>query len=264
MTLDSPMCLLLLFIGTVAAWSRTDHWQMTVQTRWSTEFTTSSTTVLPTDAVTPISSNVSTTLETVEGYGGGGFYGPDYTIEVTVTNLFYAANASGLCPYLSSCGPNPKPTASSSSSITTDYYAPVAISNPASCTRTSFAYTTAQSLRVRPRAVSTAIPDFSEQATQSAHALLVTTYVPHAEHQPQRAKRHHVGLRGLPPRGRCLGRTRTRHGRASGCPGCRNWKYYVHVNVHVHVWSSSWGTRHYQHYSDSRLFDGTVAGWMLR
>ncbi|KAK4119281.1 hypothetical protein N657DRAFT_650396 [Parathielavia appendiculata] len=161
----SPQILfgLLLLAGTAAAWSRTDHWQTAVQTRGfrSTSFTTSSISVVPTDAATPIASNISTSL--MSGF------------EVTVTDLFYASNASGLCtPPLEDCNPSTTPRTTTSSTITTKYYALVVISNPASCTRTSFAYTSARSLD-RPSA--TDMPDFEEQATQSAHALAVTTYV---------------------------------------------------------------------------------------
>ncbi|RYP20883.1 hypothetical protein DL765_002533 [Monosporascus sp. GIB2] len=168
---QSPIGMLLLWVSTAAAWSRTDHWQTTVRSRGSTSPVTSSISVIPTGAATPISSKVSTTLVT-EG-AVGGFPAKYYTIEVTVTDLFYADTASGLCAQFASCSPTP--TLRTSSSITTEYYAPVAISNPVSCTRTSFAYTTAKSIFLPD--VSAAIPNFAEQATQSAQALLITTYV---------------------------------------------------------------------------------------
>lgn len=175
MASPSPIGLALLWVNAAAAWSLTNHWQTTVHTRASTSFVTSSISVIPTGAATPVSSNISTTLVT-DGVGGGLL--PDqYTFEVTVTDLIYADDASGICTASrASCSPSTSPTpTTTSSTITTNYYAPVAISNPASCTRTSFAYTTARSIRLHD--VSTDIPGFGEQATQPAHALLVTTYV---------------------------------------------------------------------------------------
>jgi cytochrome c5 len=178
MTLNSLTSLLLLhWVSTAAAWSRTDHWHTTVRPRGArstTSLDTSSITVIPTGDATPISSNVSTTLVTERARGG---YGNYYTFEVTVTDLFYADNATGICtPILTDCSSSAtRSVTSSSSTITTNYYAPVIISNPASCTRTSFAYTTAKSLSLRPTV--TGIPDFDQQAIQDAHALVVTTYV---------------------------------------------------------------------------------------
>jgi hypothetical protein len=101
-----------------------------------------------------------------------------YTLQVTVTDLFYADNASGLCTtgiVASPCLPSTGATSTTDASIKTTYFAPVAISNPASCTRTSFAYTTATPIFLLD--VTTALPNPAEQATQSAQALLVTTYV---------------------------------------------------------------------------------------
>jgi hypothetical protein len=170
--------LLLSGVTTAAAWSHTDHWQATTVVshfiyRSTTIFDTLSIPVIPTGAATPISSNVSTTLVTAFD----GHLGNDYTFEVTVTDLFYAHDATGLCsPFLEVCRPSrTRPAPGIGETITTNYYVPVVISNPVSCTRTSFAYTTAKSLSPLPTVSS--ILEFDQQATQSAHALAVTTYV---------------------------------------------------------------------------------------
>ncbi|KAK4099300.1 hypothetical protein N658DRAFT_498448, partial [Parathielavia hyrcaniae] len=158
----------LLLASTAAAWSRTDHWYTTVQTRslFSTWSTTSSISVIPTGAATPIASSISTTLV-------GDF-------EVTITDLFYSANASGICtPRIGGdrCTTTTTPqTTTTTATITTHYYAPVVISNPASCTLTSFAYTSARPFYL-DALPSRAIPDFDSQATESVHALAVTTFV---------------------------------------------------------------------------------------
>ncbi|KAH8879088.1 hypothetical protein GQ53DRAFT_849853 [Thozetella sp. PMI_491] len=146
-----------------ATWSTTNHWQTTLTT-WNKQATASSISVYPIGSVSATSANISTSL----------FTSMSYTLVLTVHDLFYASDAS-VCTRngLKSCGPTPALSSKTSGAITTTYWTPVPISNPASCTKTSFDYTTASTILLP----SPWITDVAEQATQSVHAVLVTTYV---------------------------------------------------------------------------------------
>lgn len=149
-------------IRTVAAWTTTNHWQTSVATG-NPITTTTSIAIYPTGAVSATSTNTSTSLFTSGGY----------KLALTVFDLFYEPNVA-VCTRsrLSPCGPTPN-LSRTSDSITTTYWAPVLIANPTSCTKTSFAYTTASTV-VLP---SLWILDAAQQATQSVQALVVTTYI---------------------------------------------------------------------------------------
>jgi hypothetical protein len=174
MMMASNLVPLLLFASSAAAWTRTDHWQTKVITTTSSKLFTSSIPVYPTGgAPSPISSNTSTTLLTVGA--AGAFIVSTHTYLVTITDLFYAADATGLCVSTGFKECSPTPTFTHSGSITTNYWHPIVVANPTSCTLTSYAYTTAQT--VFPPTLFRSIPGAADQATESAQALLVTTYV---------------------------------------------------------------------------------------
>lgn len=120
--------------------------------------------VYPTGPVTATSTNISTTLA---GYAGGVH---DFTLfPMTVTELFLSPNAS-VCS--ADCGSSTSPTPT----IDTSYYAPLVISAPSSCTKTSFLYTTSQAIYVRGIGDDQST-ELVDQATESSEALLITTYV---------------------------------------------------------------------------------------
>lgn len=145
-------------VNTAAAWSKSNHWTTSLITGWG-DPVTSTVEVTPTGAVSATSTATSTTSLV--------WVGADYTFEVTVYDLFYPATAE-VCR--SKC-----PTSSTTSNdITTTYWVPVQISNPTSCTKTSFDYTTVSTIRLPP---TLQISDAAQQATQSVEALFVTTYV---------------------------------------------------------------------------------------
>ncbi|KAK3387895.1 hypothetical protein B0H63DRAFT_471117 [Podospora didyma] len=153
---------LLTCVSTVAAWTTTNHWQTSLITTNPKTPTTRSVAVYPTGAASPYSTNTSTTLFTSVGY----------TLVLTVFDLFYSPSAAVCTLSRLSCGPPPV-YKTTTGSITTTYWAPVPISAPASCTQTSFSYTAASTILLPDVWIS----DFATQATQSAHAALVTTTI---------------------------------------------------------------------------------------
>ncbi|KAK0719194.1 hypothetical protein B0H67DRAFT_148722 [Lasiosphaeris hirsuta] len=165
----------LLCVSSAAAWSRVDHWQTKVITTTSKKLFTSSIPVFPTagGAPSPISTNISTTLITT--LAAGPFMLSTHTYLVTVTDLFYAADETGLCISTGFSACSPTPTFARTGSITTQYWHPMTIANPPSCTLTSYAYTTRQT--VNPALLDRQIPGAADQATESEQALLVSTWV---------------------------------------------------------------------------------------
>lgn len=115
-----------------------------------------------------------------------GFYAAGYgvTYNITVTNMFVAPDGAW-CAHFDQqkrCSPTillPTPT---TTHVQTRYWAPLIISNPASCTETSFSYTSSQ--RQFPNEFSRGMlgPShigsvMSAQATEPAQMLFITTYV---------------------------------------------------------------------------------------
>jgi len=149
-----------------------------VVTTGSQQLFTSSILVFPTSGTpTPISSNVSTTQYTTAA--AGPFMLSRHTYEVTVTDLFFADDAPGLCISTGFPRCTPPPTFfPTTSSITTNYWHPMVIANPSSCTLTTYAYTTRQT--VDPERLDSVIPGAAAQATvtgDAGEAQLVTTWV---------------------------------------------------------------------------------------
>jgi hypothetical protein len=163
----SLICLILMCVGTSVGWTRSDHWQTTLSTSRDGRVLTTSIAVYPTASVSATSTNTSTTLVT------GGFDITD-TYPLTVTDLFYPPGAS-VCVSTGFKECSSTPTYIVRGSITTNYYVPFVVSNPSSCTKTSFLYTTSQTVYVQSMIDS--IPNVVDQATGSAEALFVTTYV---------------------------------------------------------------------------------------
>jgi hypothetical protein len=172
MTATNLLSLILICISTAAGWTRTDHWQTTVITTYKGSLYTSSIAVYPTASASATSTNTSTTL--VSDDAPGAWLVSFHTYPITVTDLFYPPDAP-VCTDGGFKECSPTPTYTISGSITTSYYAPVVIRNPSSCTKTSFLYTTQQA--VWPPGEYLSIPDAVDQATGSAEALFVTTYV---------------------------------------------------------------------------------------
>jgi len=147
-------------IKTVAGWTYTNYYRGAAGVGYSTQ-------VYPTDHVTATSTSISTTFVIDQPL----VLGQETTYLVTFTSLFLPPNASA-CSYFYNCA-LPQ-TTSTTSSIDTSYYVPVVVSAPSSCTKTSFLYTTAQSVWLYSISMSI---DFSQQATESSEALFITTYI---------------------------------------------------------------------------------------
>ncbi|KAK3313986.1 hypothetical protein B0H66DRAFT_630287 [Apodospora peruviana] len=178
----SSLLPLLVFTSSAAAWTRVDHWQTKVMTTTSKKLYTSSIPVYPTvsDPPKPVSSNVSTTSYSTDA-GGPFMLQSIHTYVVTVTDLFYADDAAdAFCVstgQFTPCTPTPTYTGppGAVTSVVTNYWHPLVVANPDSCTLTSYAYTTAG--EVNPQYLSRSVPDIEEQATGSDMCLTVSTWV---------------------------------------------------------------------------------------
>jgi hypothetical protein len=173
--------LALLLADRAAAWSLTNYFTTSITSIW-TGGTVSSTYTLsipvsPTGSVSATSSNITTSSETDVLF----YLGPateTLIYEITVMNLFLPTNAPVCVPSYSFdvttgyCSTSSTSRTTASPTITTRYFVPVIISNPSSCTQTSFSYTSSQDvdLSYLPSIVRT-------QATESPEALFITTYV---------------------------------------------------------------------------------------
>ena len=159
-------------IGAVAGWTYTDYYTTTTGLFLEGDQTIKTVTstynikVIPMGSVTVTFTNISTALASDE-YGS-------LTYPITVTQLFVSPNASV-------CSANPwdctsSQTTSSTPTIDTSYYAPLVISAPSSCTKTSFLYTTSQA--IRPTSIGDdESTDLVDQATESSEAIFITTYI---------------------------------------------------------------------------------------
>ena len=164
---------LFLWIGAVAAWTYTDYYTTETEIFLFSGGQSTSTyniKVYPTGSVTPTSTNISTTLAS----STANVIGWSLTYPITLTELFLSPNASVCSAGSFGCG-SPQ-TTTATPIIDTSYYAPLVISAPSSCTKTSFLYTTSQT--VYPGSIgedrSTELVD---QATESSEALFITTYI---------------------------------------------------------------------------------------
>lgn len=113
--------------------------------------------------VSPVSTSTDYSTDYVQGKGiASGI------INVT-TEYFILPNVTGLPVSAFYLFAPPKESSTASPTITTRYYVPVTLSNPTSCTKTTFTYTDS---------VGVVLPDsLTAQATDSSLATYVTTYV---------------------------------------------------------------------------------------
>jgi hypothetical protein len=167
-----------LYNGIVAGWTYTRYW--TIGSAADQLFTTSTDTyaeqVYPTGSVSPTSTDFTTITDPVSNPFGY-FYYP-----VTITD-FYVPSTASVCTADSGCPGDPHASTATmndtSSSISTRYFAPYTITQPTTCTKTSFLYTASTVVYPTDLDGYENLPgiDIAAQATQTAEAVLVTTYV---------------------------------------------------------------------------------------
>lgn len=164
---------LLPLVSQAAAWTATNYLitSQSLQIGQSTTRTIT-TTVTPTGSVSPISTNTSLTT-----YGRTNLFDlvPLGSYVVTVTDMYLGPNASACSTgevFKETCFPPTTTASTGKPAITTRYFAPIVISAPGSCTKTSFSYTS--SVSVNPEVLPSGI---GLQATASSEAAFVTTYV---------------------------------------------------------------------------------------
>ncbi|KAF4637547.1 hypothetical protein G7Y89_g518 [Cudoniella acicularis] len=161
-----------LLASSAAAWSLTNYYNLATTT-WDSTISTTLVSVIPTGSVSAISSNTSSTLSVIveQNY--------PVTYNITVTNIFVAPDApwclntgtQRLCSY----NTPPLPVGSNlNSADTTRYWAPLTITPPASCTKTSFSYTSSQEQNPELPGANGQI--LLAEATESPQALFITTY----------------------------------------------------------------------------------------
>jgi hypothetical protein len=176
--ISAPGLLCLLYIGNAVGWTYTEYlttYPSTDQLFGTTKIITQR--VTPTGNVSPTSTNITTTSAEV------GFAGYIASFNVTVTDLFVGSNAlvCALEGFAATCSPV---TTTASNSIQTTWWAPVTITNPPTCTDTSFVYTTSSKDTLFTLGGvlfdTSTLTTLFDQATQTGpggEALFVTTYV---------------------------------------------------------------------------------------
>lgn len=168
-----------LYNGIVAGWTYTRYWVTgsTMDQLLTTSTDTYANQVYPTGPVSPTSTNFITTTAPVSLQNFGYYYYP-----VTITD-FYVPSTASVCTDESGCPGDPHASTltmnDTSSSIATRYFAPYTITQPTTCTQTSFLYTTSTVIYPTDLDGYYNFPgiDIEAQATQPAEAVLVTTYV---------------------------------------------------------------------------------------
>jgi len=170
---------LALYNGIVAGWTYTRYWvtSYTLDDLFTTSTDTYARQVYPTGLVSPTSTNFITTTASYDLVDIGYFYYP-----ITITD-FYVPSSASICTNETGCPGDPHASTTTvtniSSSISTRYFVPYTITQPTTCTKTSFLYTT--STVVFPTELDSDYYwpgiDIAAQATQPAEAVLVTTYV---------------------------------------------------------------------------------------
>ena len=154
----SVICLLLQLAGLVSSWT------VSSDVYFVTGFVGVQTQGLgcPAPNATALSTFTSTTTE----YFGSDLIGGGDVI-VSYIYIVYDSTAPTVTDVdLSACTPISHNSATPSNTISTSYYGPAILSNPASCTKTSFTYTTAEAV---------AVPSFfASQATDPTNAAVAT------------------------------------------------------------------------------------------
>lgn len=155
----------------VAAWQLTNYYNVSRLVYGTTTFA-NTVQVTPIGSVSATSSNVTTTSIYASHLLDFNY---QVTYVYTLTNIFVDPAGSWCVP--DGFGHGTRDCSKTSSTRTTPtaltrYFAPVVITPPSSCTKTSFSYTSSQ--QVTP----TALPSgMGSQATDSSEALYITTYV---------------------------------------------------------------------------------------
>ncbi len=165
------------YLDVATAWTYTEYrqWGPMDDPFYYGSTTTVPWTVSPTGPVSPTSTNITTT-QTVLNFASGAAY-----FNITVTDLFVGPNASVCTPngYSFTCKASTT-TATPTEEITTSIWAAVTISNPPSCTRTAFTYTTSSRDGLKNIDYYPTFPGIYSQAADTGpagEALFVTTYV---------------------------------------------------------------------------------------
>jgi hypothetical protein len=128
--------------------------------------------VYPTGSVSPTFTSFTTTTVSIDDADVGYLYYP-----ITVTDCF-VPSAALICTADMGCPSNPllsPPNITNPANIATRYFAPYTITQPTTCTKTSFLCTS--SAVVFPTDPFWPGIDIAVQATQPDEAIVVTTYV---------------------------------------------------------------------------------------
>lgn len=184
----APVIILFLQAGSVLGWTYTEYLSTALSSfDFDTQVYSTTWTVIPTGSVSPTSSNIRTTQAMVDaGDGIDILLGDQYaTIALTVTDLFLGPNASVCTVGYDILDNGCEPTSTTTDGISTTYWAPLIVTEPPGCTKTSFTYTTSTAVGLDD--VVTSVDDdfisysaLTKQATATGsggEALFVTTNV---------------------------------------------------------------------------------------
>lgn len=164
-------------VSNVLCWTYTEYLSVVTTKGIDLVTTTAAITVSPTGPVSPTSTNV-TTLSTAFVFGGLAYF------NLTVTDLYLGPGASVCTPslYAFTCSASTTTTSTLNplDTIFTWVWAAVTLSNPSTCTQTSFTYTTSSFNILELDTDYTEFPTIFDEAVDtgsSGEALFVTTYV---------------------------------------------------------------------------------------
>lgn len=179
MAIVLKLLVLICCIASVVCWTYTEYVSVVTTQGFDLATTTNAITVSPTGPVSPTSKNV-TTLSTAFNLGGLalGYF------NLTVTDLYLGPNASVCTPsnYAFTCSASTTTTTSYNpfDTISTGFWIPVTLSQPSTCTQTSFTYTTSSFNILELYGDYTEFPTLLDEALNTGtggEALFVTTYV---------------------------------------------------------------------------------------
>ena len=178
MAIALKLLVLALYVSNVACWTYTEYLSITATTGFDGSTTPSTVTVSPTGPVSPTKTEI-TTLETSIYFGLGAA-----TFNITVTDLYLGPGASvcTLTGYAFTCSTSNAvaTVAGTTDRIVTSVWAPVTISNPSTCTQTTFTYTTSSVEMLNFIGIQTQFPTLFNEAAETGpngEALFVTTYI---------------------------------------------------------------------------------------
>jgi hypothetical protein len=178
MPIALTLLVLILYASNVAGWTYTEYLTVVTTEGFDLQTTTTAVTVSPTGPVSPTKTEITTAAT-------GIYYGAQYGVfNITVTDLYLGPGASVCTPsnFQFTCSPSTTASmlAGAFNTIETSVWAAVTISNPSTCTQTSFTYTTSSPGILENLGEQVQFPTIFNEAADTGsngEGLFVTTYI---------------------------------------------------------------------------------------